>query len=170
MPRKGALLVISNHISNTDPVAVQFACPRILHFLARKELFEMKGIGFFLRWFRSVPIKQSSADRGAIRTAVELLKEGRPVCIFPEGQLSPDGRLVEVLPGAALIVRMSEAPCICVGIKNTNKMMPDPKTTPQWAFAVVRARWGEVRKFSKDVDPSEVVNWIESELKRLSGQ
>ena len=127
-------------------------------------------LGNFLRWWRTVPIKQSSADRGAIKKAIELLKAGEAVGIFPEGQLSPDGKLLDLFAGTALIVRLAETPCVCVGLRGTNKVMPHPSVIPRWAFTTVRAHWGEVRTFTKDTEQEEIMDWIESELRRLSGQ
>ena len=168
--RSGPLLVISNHLSNTDPVVVQYSCPRLIHFLARKELFSMGGLGKFVRLWGAVPIKQSSADKGAIKRSIELLKAGECVGIFPEGQLSPDGRLLELFDGTALIVRLSGAPCVCVGLQGTNRVMPHPRVVPTWAFSRITATWGEVKEFSRESTTEEIMGWIESELKRLSHQ
>lgn len=170
VPMDGPLLVLSNHMSNTDPVLVQFASPRLLHFMARRELFSWRFLGSFLRWWRAFPITQSSADTEALRRAVELLKDGNAVCLFPEGQLSPDGRLIDLLPGAHVIVRRAEPVCICVGIRGTNRLMPHPKMTPQWAGSWLTATWGEPRRFTKETPREEFMAWVESELLRLSGQ
>ncbi|MFX8692373.1 lysophospholipid acyltransferase family protein, partial [Acinetobacter baumannii] len=90
VPRGGALLVIVNHQSNTDPPFVQLVCPRPIHFLARRQLWEWGGlVSFMVRAWRAVPISQATADRTAIKNALELLNQGRCVGIFPEGQLSP---------------------------------------------------------------------------------
>lgn len=170
VPKDGAVLVIANHISNTDPVVVQYACPRFLHFLARKELFDMGLLGRFIKWWRAIPIKQSSADKGAIKRSIELLKSGEAVAIFPEGQLSPDGKLLELFAGTALIIRKAESPCICLGITGSNKMMPHPKETPTWAFTTIKANWGDARKFDPETPDEEIMAWIEAELRRLTGQ
>ncbi len=170
VPRTGALLVFSNHLSNTDPIVVQYSCPRLINFMARKELFEMRFLGPFIKWFRAFPVKQSSADKGAIRTALEHLKAGHAVGVFPEGQLSPDGKLIELLPGSALLVRMSGAPCICVGIQDSNKLMPDPQVVPKPSFTSIKATWGTVMNFDRSTTQEEIMDWIRSELLRLSGQ
>lgn len=166
----GPLLVISNHQSNCDPVVVQYSSPRLIHFLARKELLEMPFVRHFTRWFRAVPIKQSSPDLGALKKAIALLKEGKAVGIFPEGQLSPDGNLLELFEGTALIVRKSGAPCICLGLQGTNKFMPSPRATPGWSFRAIRANWGETKSFEPSATDAEIMAWIESELRRLSHQ
>ncbi|MCU0315382.1 MAG: 1-acyl-sn-glycerol-3-phosphate acyltransferase [Fimbriimonadaceae bacterium] len=170
IPKKGALLVIANHLSNTDPVALQLACPPLVHFLARRELWEMKGVGPIVRAWRAIPISQSTADRAALKSAIESLKRDKIVAIFPEGQLSPDGKLLPLLPGVALIIRMSGAPCICAGIKGTDGVMPHPEMTPRWSGRPITVEWGEVRKFEPHAKPEEILAWIESELRRLSHQ
>ncbi|MCW5937345.1 MAG: 1-acyl-sn-glycerol-3-phosphate acyltransferase [Fimbriimonadaceae bacterium] len=169
VPRRGGLLVVTNHLSNTDPVIVQYACPRLLNFMARRQLFDM-GIGGFMRWWRAFPVTQGSADKGAIKTALELLRAGHAVGLFPEGRLSPDGRLLDVLPGVALIVRKARVPVVCVGLRGTNGVMPNPKETPQWSGRPIVARWGRVQRFADDAGADEIVAWIDSELRRLSGQ
>lgn len=170
VPMSGPLLVLSNHLSNTDPVLVQYGSPRLLHFMARRELFEWRFLGSFLRWWRAFPITQSSADTESLKRAVELLRDGNAVCIFPEGQLSPDGSLIELLPGAHLIVRRSEPICICVGLQGTNRLMPHPKMSPQWAGCWLTANWGEPRRFTRETSREEFMAWVESELRQLSGQ
>lgn len=169
VPRTGPLLVLSNHMSNVDPVAVQWACPRLVHFMARKSLFEM-GIGNFMRWWRAFPVVQTSADTGALKTALALLADGRCVMLFPEGQLSPDGRLIDLQPGTALLARKSGAPVVCVGLKGTDGVMPCPTQKPRWSGRPIVATWGEPRVFGKDASVEEVLDWVRSELSRLNGQ
>ncbi|QYK52213.1 MAG: 1-acyl-sn-glycerol-3-phosphate acyltransferase [Fimbriimonadaceae bacterium] len=170
VPKTGPLLILANHISNTDPILVQYSCPRMIHFMARRELFDWKVLGPFLKWWRAFPVTQSAADTQAIRRAIELLEEGNAVCIFPEGQLSPDGKLIELLPGAHLIIRRTGVHCICVGLQGTNKLMPHPKLTPQIAASWLTATWGKPKYFDKSTSREDFVKWIESELLTLSGQ
>jgi 1-acyl-sn-glycerol-3-phosphate acyltransferase len=168
VPRRGPLLVIANHQSNTDPVVVQYACRRHIRFLTRRDLFTPGPLGKFLRWFGAVPIQQGAPDKTALKTAIELIRQGEAVGIFPEGRLSPDGDLLPMLPGVALIVKRTGVRCICVGLKGTRKVMPYPETKPRLAFSWIIARWGEPRVFRPDASQEEILGWIESELKRLT--
>lgn len=170
VPRRGPLLIFSNHISNCDPILLQWSCPRLVHFMARRELWTMGFLGNVLQWWKAFPVTQSSADKGAIKRAIELVHAGHAVCIFPEGQLSPTGDLIELLPGCSLIVRKTEATCICVGLRHSNALMPYPDTKPRWAGAILTGTWGEPRKFSRDSSQEEIMGWVESELLRLTGQ
>ena len=170
VPRQGGLLVFPNHLSNCDALATQLASPRLIHFMARREIFEMPQYAWMLRWFRAFPVSQSSADLGAMKTALNLLKAGRVVCIYPEGQLSPDGELLPLFPGIAMLARKSGVPCICLGIRGTEDIMPSPMQEPRYQKTVIRCVWGEPRQFASDASQEEVLAWVESELRRLSAR
>ena len=73
--------------------------------MAKSELFDMKIIGKMIRCFQGFPVKRGEPDRASMRHAIELLKMGEVVAVFPEGQLSEDGELQELKAGVALIVR-----------------------------------------------------------------
>lgn len=170
VPKKGGLLIFANHLSNTDPILVQYACPRLVNFMARRELFSMGFLGKLISWFKAFPITQSTADKESLKTAIELVNAGHAVVVFPEGQLSPDGKLIDLLPGASLLIKRTGARCICVGLKNTNKLMPHPTTQFKWAGTSLTAKWGETKQFDKKTSADEMMIWIEAELLSLSDQ
>jgi 1-acyl-sn-glycerol-3-phosphate acyltransferase len=161
VPRKGPLLILANHISDVDPIATYLACPRFIHFMAKSELFSMPLVGAVLRISRTFPVRRGEPDRESIRHAVELLKSGQVVCIYPEGQLSKNGELLPLQPGVALIARLAKAPVICVRLEGTQRIMPYGMTIPRPAFGGVSATWSEVRQFKDYVD---LIPWAESFL------
>lgn len=169
-PRRGGLLIFSNHISNIDPILVLFACRRPVHFMARRDLFTMGLLGKLVRWFRAFPVTQSSADKGALKTAIDLIEDGRAVVIFPEGQLSQDGLLRDLLPGSSLIVRKTGVTCQCVGISGTDALMPFGETAMRRKRSRLRANWGNPKSFPSKSSGEEIMNWINSELYALTGQ
>lgn len=166
-PKKGPLLILSNHLADVDPIVVQVGSPRLIHFMAKSELFEMKLLGRVIRWFSAFPVKRGEPDRAAMRHAVELLKLGECVCVFPEGQLSEDGRLQELKPGIALIIRQSGATVICCGLSNTNRIMPYGKVTPRISWHKTPVVWGEPRQFTKESTTEEILEWAHGELSGL---
>ena len=95
VPRSGPLLLVPNHDSQMDPVLLAVVLRRVrpLRFLARADLWKMRGLGPILNGMRQIPIERGSGDSAALDRAVEALRGGEAICIFPEGKLSNGERL-----------------------------------------------------------------------------
>jgi 1-acyl-sn-glycerol-3-phosphate acyltransferase len=161
-------LILSNHLADVDPMAVHVSCARPIHFMAKSELFEMPILGNILRKFKAFPVKRGEPDRASIKRAVQLLRMGEVVGVFPEGQLSESGELQELKPGIALLARMAECQVICCGLKNTNSIMPYGKFIPRPSFHFTQVNWGEPHRFSKEATTEEIVGWAEGQLRDLT--
>lgn len=136
--------------------------------MAKSELWDMKGVRTVLKWIKAFPVKRGEPDKSAIKHAVDMLKAGECVGVFPEGQLTESGDLQELKPGIALIVRMSGVPVICCGLRNTDKIVPYGTIIPRPSLKQVVAEWGEPKTFERKADTDEIMSWVESELKRLA--
>lgn len=168
VPRRGGLLILSNHLADVDPIVIQLGCPRMIHFMAKSELFDIPVLRTLIKWYHAFPVKRGEPDRGAIKHAIELVSAGEAVCIFPEGQLSETGELQPLLPGAALIVRKAGVPVVCCGLQNTNKVMPYRRLFPRPALCRTHVRWGQARTFENGATNDEIVSWATEELTRLT--
>jgi len=124
VPKKGPLIVVSNHVSYLDPPIVGSAVNRHLHFMAKTELFEKKWFGFILKQIGSFPVKRGTPDKKAIRRSLEILKNDKVLCMFPEGTRIKGDKLGEAKPGVTLIALMSESPILPVGIKHADENSP----------------------------------------------
>ena len=124
VPKNGPLIVVSNHVSYLDPPIVGSVVNRHLHFMAKAELFEKKWFGFILRQIGSFPIKRGTPDKKAIRRSLEILKNDKVLCMFPEGTRVKGDKLGKAKPGVTLIALMSESPILPVGIKHANDNSP----------------------------------------------
>lgn len=169
VPRKGGLLILSNHLADFDPILIQTMCRRRIRFMGKSELFEIRVLRTLIRWGGAFPVKRGEPDREALKKAVRLLKGGEAVCVFPEGQLSEDGELQELKPGVGLIAKMAGVPVICCGIKNTSRVIPYGKLWPRPGFRVLPVRWGQARQFGKDASVEEILEWVEGQLRELTG-
>ena len=168
VPRRGGLIVLSNHISDADVLLVQLATPRPVHFMAKSELFDMAGIGPLIRWYGAFPVRRGTADRAAIKHAVALAQNGEVVGIFPEGQLSESGELQDLKPGIALIIRLAQVPVICLGIRGMNRVLPYGSYMLRPTGTKVRAEWGEPRQFPPESTNEEILDWTRDQLLSLS--
>lgn len=167
VPRHGGLLILANHLADVDPIVTQIACPRPIFFMAKSELFGMRFLGAAMRFFRAFPVKRGEPDRTAIKRAVDLLKAGHAVCIFPEGELSESGTMLPLKPGVGLIARMAGVPVICAGIQNTNRVMPYGKMVPRPAFAWMTVRWGKPQSFGRETSGEVILDWAQAQLQQL---
>lgn len=123
LPAGGALLLM-NHQSFIDPLVAALSFKRPVSYLARHNLFAVPVIGTILRNTYVIPIRRNSAATESIRLAVERLRQGYYVGIFPEGTRSDDGCLQEMKPGFLAIIRRADVPLIPVGIAGAGAAYP----------------------------------------------
>lgn len=140
LPSSGPLIVASNHISFWDgPLLVWIAGPqRYMRFLTKAELFRYPLVGWYLRAIGLVPLERASGDVRAIRRAVELLKGGAVLGVFPEGTRSKDGKPGKPRPGVGFLARESGAAVAVARVMNTDKLL---------RFQPLEVRFGEVLRF-----------------------
>ncbi len=124
IPLKGGFILASNHTSYLDPPILAAACPRVLSFIAKEELFKNAIFGRFITAVNAFPLKTETADLKALRWAIGALKAGGVVTIFPEGGRTTDGELDEPLKGVGFIAAKANVPIIPVFIEGSNKALP----------------------------------------------
>ncbi len=117
IPKDGAFILCGNHQSNNDGLIIAAFLHRQLKFLAKKELFKFKIFAKFFKAIGCVPVDRDGGDLKAMRICINLLKEGNPLVLFPEGTRSCV-HIDDVKPGAILFATKAEVPIIPVGISN----------------------------------------------------
>jgi 1-acyl-sn-glycerol-3-phosphate acyltransferase len=118
IPKDGGVLLCCNHINNLDPPLLGSACPRVVRFMAKAELFDIPILGSLVRNVHAFPVKRGTSDKQALRTGMKLLNDGHVIGVFPEGTRSKDGKLQKGLAGAGFFALKSDAavvPCAIVG-------------------------------------------------------
>ena len=90
--RAGGFLLASNHISHFDPFIISSAVRRKIDWMAMAEFFPLPIVGLFLRAVDAFPAARDRADRKTIRSAIDRLKDGRIVGVFPEGGIRDGAR------------------------------------------------------------------------------
>jgi acyl-[acyl-carrier-protein]-phospholipid O-acyltransferase/long-chain-fatty-acid--[acyl-carrier-protein] ligase len=103
LPPRGFLLV-PNHMSYVDAVVLQLACPRPIRFVVHESIYQIGWLNPILKLAGAIPIANVRAKE-ALRKAVERIRTGDIVCIFPEGELSRTGVLLKLRKGFELVAR-----------------------------------------------------------------
>jgi 1-acyl-sn-glycerol-3-phosphate acyltransferase len=102
VPDKDPLVVAANHRRFFDPVFVSMAVPRRLRWMAKQELFTFPLRRFFY-FIGSFPVDRQGGGRAGLRTALNLLAEGRALGIFPEGTRRKEGEAGEAKTGTVVL-------------------------------------------------------------------
>lgn len=117
VPPKGAIIVAPNHKSDWDPPLIGVAFDtRIIHYMAKEELFKNPIFGWIIRQFGTFPVKRGAVDRTAIRQAIRELKVGNPLGIFPEGTRIRREGLGRFHSGMASLALMTGTPILPVAV------------------------------------------------------
>jgi 1-acyl-sn-glycerol-3-phosphate acyltransferase len=122
VPRQGPLIVVANHLSNIDPPLLGASVPRRISFMAKQELFRSSFSEFIVRAYGAFPVKRGELDRDAFRQALETLRKGQVLGMFPEGKRSFDRQLLPIQPGTSFIAARSGAPVLPVGISGSEQV------------------------------------------------
>jgi len=109
----GPIILVGNHLCGLDPLLIQATVNRPLSFLMAREYYQKM---WYVRWgfdlVGAIPVNPGGANTQALRQAVDVVRAGNALCMFPEGAANPPIPLHRILPGAALIARESGAPII----------------------------------------------------------
>src|ERR1700738_5151862 len=112
LPDCGFLLV-PNHMTYVDAVVLQLACPRLIRFVVHESIYRIPWLKPIFRLAEAIPLSNIRAKE-SVQEAVEQIKKGQIVCIFPEGELSRTGVLLKLRKGFELIARSADCDVVPV--------------------------------------------------------
>ncbi len=120
IPKKGAVILASNHLSFLDPPLVGYTAFREVFFLAKSGLFILsKFFTWLIKTYNAINLEGGQG----IRPAIKLLKQGKAVVIFPEGTRSRIGTLLPFNVGVGYLAITYNVPVVPVRIINSNKKL-----------------------------------------------
>jgi 1-acyl-sn-glycerol-3-phosphate acyltransferase len=138
VPREGAAILASKHLSFCDSFFMPLLVPRRVTFLAKSEYFTTPGVkGFlsrgFFRGIGQVPVDREDSDaaKAALSTGVRILRQGDLLGIYPEGTRSPDGRLYRGKTGVARMALEAGVPVIPCAMIGTEIIQPTGRKVPR---------------------------------------
>lgn len=134
VPQTGGLVIVSNHASYFDPPIVSNCVCRPVAYMAKEELFKIPVLAQAIKLYGAYPVSRGTADRGAIRYALEYLENGWAVGVFLEGTRTSDGRIHDPKRGAALLAAKAKVPLLPVSLWGSEKIVqpgtPIPRKVP----------------------------------------
>ena len=176
VPDHGGVIFAANHLSFIDSVLLMYSCRRRATFLGKAEYLTMRATRRLFPAAGMIPVDRSGRGVGrSLGLAVDLLRAGEIVGIFPEGTRSRDGLLHEGHVGVAHLALKSGAPIVPIGIRGTDVAMPPdtiiPRRTPitiRFGAPIDLGRWTGLRP--SGVVKREITDEVMDAIAALSGQ
>jgi 1-acyl-sn-glycerol-3-phosphate acyltransferase len=162
VPEEGGFVLAANHISNFDPwpLGLPLWPRRYLRFMAKSELFWWP-LGPIIRSGGAFAVRRGERDVEAMNTAIELVREGHVVVMFPHGTRQRKGLVKKFQPkshtGAARIAQGAQAPLVPAAIAGTDRLS---------RFGPLRVRYGKPLEMD-DVDHREATDRLMKAIEEL---
>ena len=161
IPRKGPVLVVSNHQSFLDPPAIGVGVWRRMNYLARKQLFTFKPFALLIASVDAIPLDQDGIGFQGIKETIRRLRNNEMVLIFPEGARSFDGSMVPFRKGYINIAVKTNAVIVPTAIAGAFQAFPRQKKYPSIFKKGLRIEYG------KPITPDDYKDMSEEELHDL---
>ena len=123
LPKRGGVILASNHVSYADPPLIGVAAFRELFYVTKRESFEISGLGWLLKKVNAIPIDRSRGDRAALLAYAGVLSSGGAVFIAPEGTRNKSGSFRKPKPGVGMLVHKTGVPVIPIYVDGTKSVI-----------------------------------------------
>jgi 1-acyl-sn-glycerol-3-phosphate acyltransferase len=178
VPKKGAVIMASNHVSFCDSIFLPLVLRRRITFVAKAEYFDDPKTAWFFRAIGQIPIRREggTASQRALDSARDVLEGDGVFGIYPEGTRSPDGRLYKGHTGIARLALQTNTPIIPVAMIGTREAQPIGQVKPNF-FMPITVRFGAPLTYEHFADRADdrsvlrsITDEVMFELRELSGQ
>ncbi len=143
IPAEGPVIIASNHRSFLDPFVIGTMARRPMYYVAKKELFRRRWLGWILNALGAFPVDRGAHDAESIETAKAILARGDIVMIFPEGTRTRPGSLGRPKRGVGRLALETGAPVVPVAVIGTEAVRRGWRIRPH----KVRIRAGRALRF-----------------------
>lgn len=169
VPRRGGVLIVSNHQSYLDPVIVAVALPRPSSFMARSTLFINPVFRALISGLNAFPVVRGGRDMQAVREAVRRLERGECLVVFPEGTRTTDGRIGALQPGVVAIADRAGVPIVPAVVDGAFEAWPKGRGIRPWPVRVIYG--APVHPAERQGAPrEEMIERLRSEMVRLQAE
>jgi len=150
VPESGPVIFAANHRSFLDPFVIGTLARRPIYYVAKRELFSHRLVGWFLSCLGAFPVDRGASDEEMTRTAKAILGRGDCVVIFPEGKRTRPGSLGRARRGVGRLALETGAPVVPVAVIGTERVRRGWRIRPH----KVRIRCGRALRFPQVEAPS----------------
>lgn len=131
VPRSGPFVVAPSHRSLLDIFFTGYITRRPIRFMAKRELFENRFLAWLFTALGAFPVERGSADRAALRAAQQVLEDGEPLTVFPEGTRRRGRDVVDLFDGAVYLASRARVPIVPVAIGGSEQILASGRSLPR---------------------------------------
>lgn len=124
IPTDGPFVLAPVHRSNLDFLLAAFTTKQRMRYMGKASLWKIKSLGRFWNMLGAFPVHRGTADRASLRTCLQVIQNGEPVVMFPEGTRRSGAEIGEVFDGPAYVAARGRVPLVPVGIGGSEAAMP----------------------------------------------
>jgi 1-acyl-sn-glycerol-3-phosphate acyltransferase len=156
----GPVLFACNHRSFLDPPMAGMWSRVPVCYFARASLWKNPLIGGVLDIFSGIPVDRDNPGASSMKGAIERLKAGKQVLVFPEGTRTRTGYLARFKDGPALFARRANVPVIPVYVWRTERCWPRDSNLPRPFGSRLEVRYGRPLRAPADLPPRQQDRWM----------
>ncbi len=131
VPRTGAFVLAPIHRSFIDFGLVSAVTRRPMGFMGKESLWKNKWLGAFITHLGAYPVNRGAPDRQSLRRTLEILANGKPLVLFPEGTRRSGPVIEHLHEGAAYVASRAGVPLVPVGIGGSERALPKGRALPR---------------------------------------
>ncbi len=124
LPKEGPFVLAPVHRSYLDTPFAGCVRSKRMRFMGKDTMWKNRQFGWVLSAFGAFPVTRGTADREALRRAIEVLESGEPLVLFPEGERKQGPVVQPLFDGAVYIAIKAGVPIVPVGIGGSERVMP----------------------------------------------
>lgn len=169
---KEQCVFIANHSSILDIIILLYTIDKKMGFIAKKEILKTPIIGYWLKKSKCVPLDRENprAAIAAINKAIENIKEGSSMVIFPEGTRNKEGEVGKFKKGSLKLATKSKAPIVPVSIDRASRAFEDTRQFKPTKIKVVFGKPIETDNLSKEEETNLADNIRDIIVSNLKNQ
>lgn len=158
-------LVIPNHVMTYDPLLVSYYIPDPVYFVASDANFRNSFFSWWIRHVGAIPKSKLMDDFATLRTVMRLLKEGKLVGLFAEGQRTWDGSTQPIIASTAKLVKMAKVPVVVPVLKGAFLSLPRFAFRSRRGTVIIEFRFALTAEQVRELPPEEIHKRIEATMR-----